>query len=204
MTTLLPICRHYIQYARIGFDTRTLKLPPRTPSEHIREAPYAHAFQHLPKSKLLTATRQVIVFAELMWSAELPDTTNPDSVVLPWYAGVINPTTKRPDPGHRLIIDWSHWSPRARTLAANDIQRKFEAAHDHGHDTRAEREWLFAYAHPDLVNGTDLVVTNDTDYCILTAKRSRAWLPRATPSKHPRSTPRTTAQRTHQRRPGHR
>lgn len=187
VSTLLPICRHYVGYAKIGFAGRQLELPGRSPNEPAQAHPYARAFWHLGGDGYTEVMPNRIVYATLMFAVE-PEVTD-DYIAVPVFAGPKDETLNRPTIPHRLRIDWSTWSQQRRDSTLKRIeQHRADAARFNHTEKAKESLLLFAYAQPTVVDTTDFVVSSADDYCILVVQQG--WRP-------PRKKPATTANRPH-------
>ena len=168
VSTLLPICRHFVSHAKIGFDGRRLELPGRSPDEVAGSVKYADAFHRLSSFRYTDPVPNCIVYATLLFGDE-PEVTD-DHVAIPLFAGPTDPDRRRPLSPHRLRIDWSTWTKRRRESTLDRIQQHRSDAkrfHRDKHTTML----VFAYAKPDLVDLVDLVIDDPADYCIIAAQR---------------------------------
>lgn len=182
VSTLLPICRHYISYAKIGFAGRQLELPGRSAIEPAQALPYAKAFWYLDDDKYTETMPNRIVYATLMFAIE-PEVTD-DYIAIPVFAGPKDEKRHRPTVPHRLRIDWSSWSQQRRDATHKRIEQHRADAKRFNHSKKSsgktdvkanESLLLFAYAQPVLADTTDFVISSADDYCILAVQRG--WRP---------------------------
>lgn len=168
VSTLLPICSHFVSYRQVGFAGRRLELPGRGAGEHAYKGPYDRAFSRLGTSGYTVEAPNLIVYANLMFSVPPEDTGQ--YIALPLFAGPIDSSGNRPRQPHRLRIEWSAWSKRRQEAMRDRIEQHRTDA-KRFHTRKAENIVVFAYAQRTLVDTTDFVVDDTSDFCIIAAQR---------------------------------
>lgn len=171
VSTLRPIAQHFVAYQGIGFGTRTVEFPGRTADEPATILAYKSAFYRIPTANSLATTPNLIVYAPMMWRAPLD--ANDNYLAVPLFAGEIPEGANRPTTPYRLRIDWADWTPGRRQHLHTKVKELQREARQFSTstDTPAADVLAFAYAQRELIDGTDITVTDTADFCFIAAAR---------------------------------